>query len=844
MKKLTGYIGAMIIVFALMGSVLLGYALNINGTTEVINEYDEVTDVSGLYSYSDEKSYIAYNPASNYINYDKTETLNNPTGGYTLKDYIGKIATIEISGTGDVTVNGVAQGKPSSYLTACFVCDYFYIELYSNTVNFVGYDSNGSYVLSSNGFKITVSGTDVTLKNLTNNSTYFYQNLKHCLSYYSGSDFDYYKANGYASGDTNVKNAYLKNKNDLVSVIKSPNVGISVGNSIKFYNHSTDTLTNYDNIFSTYENVFYGNINYNLNYQPYAIFYPKSTVAIGLGIDYTDSNRVNNYPIEYDYNTNISTTTENLNLQALSVYDYYSGGEWFIRNGTYSQTVNGVTTSGTTSVYVPRYATNALTSPLNDIHKYKLSDVLSLATIPSGTTMIKIESANTSSHSYSHALYINNNVVSLSSGTIPDSIMCFTNGSTNDNTLSINNNRNTLYYYPDTGLVDVYDVNNVKIATQPVTDTYVQFVDDTGLFGKIDYTNDQNNPSNGTTYYQKTTRIQPSINLIYSVSGVITTVHYADITKGYQIKSDNVNDTIWNNEYENGKIQILFRADSTTTAYSNEITVSGNDISIDYAASRFSITLNGGDPVNVGMWRSIVLDIDLINGRLSAIPVRTFNNFTSVQMDSANIFIGNLTGSTPTNTIAWKPTTNSLSFNIYETDVFMDTYGVVMVDPTLNITNYFTNLDQFYRLKIYNFSIYGSDITVNGVTGTVTGNNITFNGETVQLKEMYVTYADGHVYVEDSHVSIDLGTIATNDISMTGAWYFNTFLEKGYTSQKLVYDWDWSSFILDNTQFCIFYIGIALAGLIIARRFCSLSIIDYVIFITSIILALSIQVIA
>ena len=212
-------------------------------------------------------------------------------------------------------------------------------------------------------------------------------------------------------------------------------------------------------------------------------------------------------------------------------------------------------------------------------------------------------------------------------------------------------------------------------------------------------------------------------------------------------------------------------------------------------------------------------------------------------MDTASIFIGDLVGASPTNTISWGPTSNSLMFNVYSTSVFMDTYGVVMVNPSLNITNFFTNLDNFYRLKIYNFTMYGDSITVNGITGTVTGNTLTINGDTFQVKDLYVTYADGHVYLEDSHIVSDLGTIADNTVSMTGAWYFNTTLEEGYTSQKMIYDWDWSTFILDNTQFCIIYIGLAFAALVIARRFCSLSMIDYAMFIISIAIALTLQVI-
>jgi hypothetical protein len=212
--------------------------------------------------------------------------------------------------------------------------------------------------------------------------------------------------------------------------------------------------------------------------------------------------------------------------------------------------------------------------------------------------------------------------------------------------------------------------------------------------------------------------------------------------------------------------------------------------------------------------------------------------------DNTNIFIGDLINPTPTNTIEWKPTNKSLAFNIYSTDVFMDTYGIVMVDPTLDVTNYFTNLDNFYQLRLSDFSIYGQSMTVNGVTGIVTGDKITFNDETIQLKEMTITYADGNVTISDSYGNIDLGAIVDNTVSMTGAWYFISDLYSGYTTQKVIYDWDWGEFVLEDKAFGVIYIGLCLIGLIVARHFCTLTITDYLLFVVSIAIALSVPVIA
>ena len=115
------------------------------------------------------------------------------------------------------------------------------------------------------------------------------------------------------------------------------------------------------------------------------------------------------------------------------------------------------------------------------------------------------------------------------------------------------------------------------------------------------------------------------------------------------------------------------------------------------------------------------------NGTLTVIPVRTFNSYTNVELDTTNIPIGELVNSTTTNTIVWKPTSNSFRFNVYSTDVFLDTYGAVMVNPLLDVQQYFTQLTNFYRLQLRGFTVVGDSLTINGITGTTSGQNVTFN---------------------------------------------------------------------------------------------------------------------
>lgn len=167
-----------------------------------------------------------------------------------------------------------------------------------------------------------------------------------------------------------------------------------------------------------------------------------------------------------------------------------------------------------------------------------------------------------------------------------------------------------------------------------------------------------------------------------------------------------------------------------------------------------------------------------------------------------------------------------------------------MVNPSLTITDYFPDLGQFYRLKLDKFATYGDTITINGTTYPVSNGTITVDNKIVTLKNLYIEYANGDVTIKDDHVEINTGAIVSDTVSMTGTWYFLTDLERGYTTQKTIYEWDWGTFILDNTAFVVIYVGLLGVSLVIARRFCNLSITDYALMIISVIIAFSVQVIA
>ena len=61
-----GMLGVCISVCAVMGMVLSGFVLSVGEYEQTVTGYEYVTDVSGLFEYSDQPTFLDYNPAANW----------------------------------------------------------------------------------------------------------------------------------------------------------------------------------------------------------------------------------------------------------------------------------------------------------------------------------------------------------------------------------------------------------------------------------------------------------------------------------------------------------------------------------------------------------------------------------------------------------------------------------------------------------------------------------------------------------------------------------------------------------------------------------------------------------
>ena len=266
--------------------------------------------------------------------------------------------------------------------------------------------------------------------------------------------------------------------------------------------------------------------------------------------------------------------------------------------------------------------------------------------------------------------------------------------------------------------------------------------------------------------------------------------------------------------------------------------------------------------ITPGKWMVYKISIDTDKGMVYVTPVKAFYSFTDytlydkqkrVVLDYSN----RLTGTAVSDIVHTESAegVNSPYFSVVGTSVFLNTFGVVLYNPTINLHDYFPQYEAI-RVNFYSFALYGESITINGVTYALDGSKITVqyvsdgnehylpgvlpNAEvqtrTFELSNIYVTYEDGHCYLTfvNDRFTLDLGsyTVGNEVISMNGLWYFATMVYEPYTAvEKHISDWK----ILpetDGPQMVLMFCGILIiagAAIAIHVRKSGLGIIDLVI---------------
>lgn len=326
---------------------------------------------------------------------------------------------------------------------------------------------------------------------------------------------------------------------------------------------------------------------------------------------------------------------------------------------------------------------------------------------------------------------------------------------------------------------------------------------------------------------------------------------YMDISQGVSIDGS----SNWQNGEINGRIDILFRIPNQSASYGNTISIplgdiqgtpTGQTMELEVHANHgVTATLSLGETdstISIGSWRAFVVSLDFVNGDYLIIPVTDFVSFTTyseVSGSSQRFDIG-----TDRYTAREMEISASTSFmmGVVDTSVFLDTYDAVMINPILDVSDYFTDLGDV-RLNLFSFALCGDSMTINGQEFDVDEENrITVQvddgtGETksiaLTLNNIYITFQGANTYLTfvNDGITSDLGPTITTEISFSGIWYFTTGLYEGYQSTETSYDWSYESFAFDSNGAIVAFLGILSIGTIVGARFTQqgMRILDYIV---------------
>ena len=303
----------------------------------------------------------------------------------------------------------------------------------------------------------------------------------------------------------------------------------------------------------------------------------------------------------------------------------------------------------------------------------------------------------------------------------------------------------------------------------------------------------------------------------------------------------------------NGSVTVNSEPVWTRTAYEVEISISYPNTTVTVDLKNNGTTVQGF-PItkNIGKWPGFELLIDADNGKIEFTPMDRFNNYTSYT-----------TYSSRTETIAdWSQITSGnaiyeikhddegtgapMSFQVVRTMTFLDTFGVVMTDPSINVYEYFPDYEKV-RLNFYSFALYGDSMTINGKTfpvdeGSVTiyyyttlqkanvwvasqdavvpspsGQNYVIHSKTLTLSNIYVTWNGDTcslTFVNDKFtVELGLYSAGNETVSFTGFWYFTTTLYEPITVTEKSIEGGWKALPdIGGPAMILLYLG-AILGL-------------------------------
>lgn len=315
---------------------------------------------------------------------------------------------------------------------------------------------------------------------------------------------------------------------------------------------------------------------------------------------------------------------------------------------------------------------------------------------------------------------------------------------------------------------------------------------------------------------------------VLSYTRTDSTMEYMDTSQGVTVNNTG-NPVNWSNTYYNNAVQVVLKGTPGAafsmawytyswdgSAWSNP---QYNGVWIQWQNDKtVAQKIPNGAYINLGKWNNILLNVDTGMGKITISPITSFVDYNKYTTAPAKEIGDIYTGAFNEVTFYTDPNYSSPEMEITKTSVWMNTYGAVFRNATLNPTSYFPDYPS-YALDFGSFALIGDSITINNVALPVTGDKITYNTKEYSLKGASIVY-DTNVYLngkeDGKEFSIDLGAVATNDVYFSGVWYVPINFQEVYQTIENAYDWVPYSWGFDYNTAVIVFIGLVVAVMFIA----------------------------
>lgn len=362
-------------------------------------------------------------------------------------------------------------------------------------------------------------------------------------------------------------------------------------------------------------------------------------------------------------------------------------------------------------------------------------------------------------------------------------------------------------YITATGFITAYDSNNNKLWENTADNVLV--------------INHYTHSRNGTT---ETADCSTTFNATITSA---PTYGYADPGAGVTMKSS---PSTWANGYDNSDITIIVQKNTAST--NNLVITAGSSwVSVTRSsAGVMSVSVHGtggNESKTIGTWDALQLRLNLSAGTVSVTPIIGEPSFINpVNENGSTITFSNWYNGGNRDSLTFSCTGASLRWGVVRTLVFLNTYGVVMNNPTITISDNFPELSA-WRLNFYSFATVGESMTINNQTFNIGPNQtitVTNGTDTIEgtLTDIYVSKdLDGHIIFSfNGGKSIDLGEAVSDTISFSGLWYFTTGLFNAVPGTENYYEWNIDSgWHATGGQVLVVFLGLLAGGVIFAKMF-------------------------